>query len=135
MDKSVFHCVDLHFFSKSFVVSLQMPLSSFLHNFNLSLINLPHFPHYLIYCIGFLSLCFPQTKCTDWKKKITALDFELCCRDALNHQVANRTVVQRDGTLSLSDLQRDDGGLYTCTATNRHGHDSALYHLNVLGEL
>ncbi|MPC63741.1 Down syndrome cell adhesion molecule-like protein 1 [Portunus trituberculatus] len=52
--------------------------------------------------------------------------------DTLNHQLANRAVVQRDGTLSLSDLQRDDGGLYTCTATNRHGHDSALYHLNVL---
>ena len=49
--------------------------------------------------------------------------------------MANRAVVQRDGTLSLSDLQRDDGGLYTCTATNRHGHDSAMYHLNVLGKL
>uniref|UniRef100_A0A0P4WN52 Down syndrome cell adhesion molecule-like protein Dscam2 n=2 Tax=Scylla olivacea TaxID=85551 RepID=A0A0P4WN52_SCYOL len=48
------------------------------------------------------------------------------------HTNKDRAVVQRDGTLSLSDLQRDDGGLYTCTATNRHGHDSALYHLNVL---
>lgn len=43
--------------------------------------------------------------------------------------------MQRDGTLSLSDLQRDDGGLYTCTATNRYGHDSAVYHLTVLGKL
>ncbi|KAK3858057.1 hypothetical protein Pcinc_035719, partial [Petrolisthes cinctipes] len=43
-----------------------------------------------------------------------------------------RAVVQQDGTLSLSDLQRNDGGQYTCTATNRHGKDTALYLLNVL---
>ncbi|XP_050724052.1 cell adhesion molecule Dscam2-like [Eriocheir sinensis] len=48
------------------------------------------------------------------------------------HSGQQRASVQRDGTLSLSDLQRNDGGRYTCTATNHHGRDSAVYHLTVL---
>ncbi|XP_063888647.1 cell adhesion molecule Dscam2-like [Scylla paramamosain] len=41
-------------------------------------------------------------------------------------------VVQRDGTLTLGDLERKDGGRYTCTATNTHGSDTVIYHLTVL---
>lgn len=45
-----------------------------------------------------------------------------------------RAVVQGDGTLTLGDLERKDGGRYTCTATNAHGRDTATYHLTVLGK-
>ncbi|XP_050729038.1 cell adhesion molecule Dscam2-like isoform X2 [Eriocheir sinensis] len=44
----------------------------------------------------------------------------------------SRAIVQGDGTLTLGDLERKDGGRYTCTATNTHGRDTATYHLTVL---